>query len=259
MFNLFKKAITMGKFEGKVAVITGGASGIGLATAQEFVNNGAKVVIFSRNQEALDAATTQLGANSYSIKGDVTNHSDLERLFSETKSKFGGVDVLFINVGKGKLASVADTDEAFFDDMMDVNFKGSYFTLQKGIKYLNDKASVIITTSYLNEVGFGGSSLLSASKAALRSLVRVASAELADKGIRVNAVSPGPIGTPFWGKIGLPDDVLAGAAEAITAQTALKRFGNPEEVAKAVLFLASDDSSYIIGEEIPVHGGINSI
>ncbi len=259
MFNLFKKNTEMGKLEGKVAVITGGASGIGLATAQEFINNGAKVVVFSRGQDALDAAVKQLGPNSHAVKGDVTNHADLERLFSETNSKFGGVDTLFINVGKGKLAPVADTDEAFFDDMMNVNFKGSFFTLQKGIKNLNDNASVIITTSYLNEVGFGGSSLLSASKAALRSLVRVASAELADKGIRVNAVSPGPIGTPFWGKIGLPDDILAGAAEAITAQTALKRFGNPEEVAKAVLFLASDDSSYIIGEEIPVHGGINSI
>lgn len=249
----------MGKLEGKVAVITGGASGIGLATAQEFVNNGAKVVLFSRGQEDLDAAVKQLGPNSYAVKGDITNHSDLDRLFSETKSKFGGVDTLFINVGKGKLAPVADTDEAFFDDMMDVNFKGSYFTLQKGIKNLNNNASVIMTTSWLNEIGFGGSSLLSASKAAIRSVVRVASAELADRGIRVNAVSPGPIGTPFWGKLGLPEDVLSGAAEAITAQTALKRFGNPDEVAKAVLFLASDDSSYIIGEEIPVHGGINAI
>ena len=249
----------MAKLDGKVAVITGGTSGIGLASAQEFINNGAKVVLFGRGQEGLDAAVQQLGSNSHAVKGDVTIQADLDRLFAETKSKFGGIDVLFINVGKGKLAPVADTDEAFFDDMMDVNFKGSYFTLQKGIKNLNDNASVIITTSWLNEIGFGGSSLLSACKAALRSLVRVASAELADRGIRVNAVSPGPIGTPFWGKIGLPDDVLSGAAEAITAETALKRFGNPEEVAKAVLYLASSDSSYVIGEEIPVHGGINAI
>ncbi|WP_440880779.1 SDR family oxidoreductase [Tenacibaculum sp. C7A-26P2] len=249
----------MEKLEGKVAVITGGTSGIGLATAQEFINNGAKVVLFSRGQKALNSALKELGDNSHAVKGDVTNHSDLERLFSETKSKFGGVDCLFINVGKGKLAPVADTNEALFDDMMNVNFKGSYFTLQKGIKSLNKNASVIITTSYLNETGFSGSSLLSASKAALRSLVRVSSAELASQGIRVNAVSPGPIGTPFWEKIGLPEDVLAGATEAITAQTALKRFGTPEEVAKAVLFLASYDSSYIIGEEIAVHGGINSI
>ena len=259
MFNLFKKTKIMGKLEGKTAVITGGTSGIGLASAQEFIDNGAKVVLFGRGQEGLDAAVNQLGSNSYGVKGDITNQGDLDRLFAETQSKFGGIDTLFINVGKGKLAPVADTDEAFFDDMMDVNFKGSYFTLQKSIKNLNPNASVIITTSWLNEIGFAGSSLLSASKAALRSLVRVASAELAGQGIRVNAVSPGPIGTPFWGKIGLPEDVLSGAAEAITAQTALKRFGTPEEIAKAVLFLASEDSSYVIGEEIAVHGGINSI
>ncbi|MFK7926469.1 MAG: SDR family oxidoreductase [Bacteroidia bacterium] len=217
------------------------------------------MVIFGRGQEALDAATTQLGVNSHSVKGDVTNLADLDRLYSETKSKFGNIDVLFINVGQGKLAPIADTDEAFFDGMIDVNFKGSYFSLQKAIAHLNDKSSIIITTSWLNEIGFGGSSLLSANKAALRSLVHVASAELAGKGIRVNAISPGPIGTPFWGKIGLPEEVLSGAAAAITEQTALKRFGTPEEVAKAVLFLASDDSSYIIGEEIAVHGGINAI
>ena len=249
----------MGKLDGKVAVITGGTSGMGLAAAQEFVNNGANVVVFGRGQDALDAATAQLGSNSLGVKGDITVMSDLDRLYSETKSKFGAIDILFVNVGQGKLAPIADTDEAFFDGMIDVNFKGSYFSLQKAIAHLNDKASVVITTSWLNEIGFGGSSLLSASKAALRSLVRVASAELAPRGIRVNAVSPGPIGTPFWGKIGLPEDVLSGAAEAITAQTVLKRFGSPEEVAKAVLFLASDDSSYVTGEEIAVHGGINAV
>ncbi len=249
----------MKKLDGKVAVITGGSSGMGLAAAQEFVNSGAKVVIFGRGQEALDAATTQLGANSYAVKGDITKQGDLDRLYAETTAKFGKIDVLFINVGQGKLAPIADTDEAFFDSMIDVNFKGSYFSLQKGIAHLNDNASVVITTSWLNEIGFGGSSLLSASKAALRSLVRVASGELAGRGIRVNAVSPGPIGTPFWGKIGLPEDVLNGAAAAITEQTALKRFGNPEEVAKAVLFLASSDSSYVTGEEIAVHGGINAV
>ena len=142
MFNLFnkKEKKVMGKLEGKVAVITGGTSGIGLASAQEFINNGAKVVLFGRGQEALDAAVKQLGSNSYGVKGDITKQGDLDKLFSETKSKFGGIDTLFINVGKGKLAPVADTDEAFFDDMMDVNFKGSYFTLQKAIKNLNPNA-----------------------------------------------------------------------------------------------------------------------
>jgi len=249
----------MDKLKNKIAVITGGSSGIGLATAKEFIANGAKVVIFGRGQNALDEATKELGTNSYSIQGDVTNLADLERLYSETKTKFGGIDIVFINVGQGKLAPIADTSEEFFDAMISVNFKGAYFSLQKAIAHLNKNASVIITTSWLNQIGFGGSSLLSASKSALRSVVRVASAELADKGIRVNAVSPGPIGTPFWGKIGLPDDVLQGAAEAITNQVPVKRFGQPEEVAKAVLFLASDDASFIVGHEIAVDGGINQV
>ena len=249
----------MKKLEGKIAVITGGSSGIGFAAAQEFIDHGAKVIIFGRSQDSLNTAVAKLGSNCYAVQGDVTKQKDLDHLYSEVNVKFGGIDVLFINVGQGKLAPIADTDEAFFDSMIDVNFKGAYFSLQKSIANLNDNASVIITTSWLNEVGFAGSSLLSASKAALRSVVRVASAELADKGIRINAVSPGPIGTPFWGKIGLPDEVLAGAAEAITSQTALTRFGTPEEVAKAVLFLASSDSSYVAGEEISVQGGITSV
>ncbi len=249
----------MDKLRNKVAVITGGSSGIGLATAKEFIANGAKVVIFGRNKQSLDEATKELGSMSYGIQGDVTNISDLEKLYTETKSKFGGIDIVFINVGQGKLAPIAETSETFFDEMINVNLKGAYFSLQKAIAHLNPNASIIITTSWLNEIGFGGSSLLSASKAALRSVVRVASAELAAQGIRVNAVSPGPIGTPFWGKIGLPDEVLQGAAEAITNQTALKRFGQPEEVAKAVLFLASNDASYITGHEIAVDGGINQV
>lgn len=247
----------MNTLKDKVAVITGGGSGIGLATAKEFISVGARVVIFERNKQKLYEATRDLGPNSYGIKGDVTNLSDLENLYSETKAKFGGIDVVFVNVGQGRLAPISETSETFFDEMMDVNLKGAYFSLQKAIAHLNPNASIIVTTSWLNEIGFSGSSLLSASKAALRSVVRVASAELAPKGIRVNAVSPGPIGTPFWSKIGLPEDVLKGAAEAITSQTTLKRFGQPEEVAKAVLFLASSDSSYITGHEIAVDGGIN--
>ncbi|MEW7291601.1 SDR family oxidoreductase [Aquimarina sp. 2304DJ70-9] len=249
----------MEKLKDKVAVITGGSSGMGLATAKEFTKNGAKVVIFGRKQEAINAALNELGENAHGVQGDITRLDDLDRLYSETKSKFGAVDILYINVGQGVIVPIAETDEKIFDKQINVNFKGSYFTLQRAIPYLSEGASVIITTSWLNQVGFAGSSLLSSSKAALRSLVRVAAAELSDRGIRVNAVSPGPIGTPFWGKIGLPEDVLNGAAEAITAQTTLKRFGNPEEIAKAVLFLASSDSSYIIGEEIPVQGGITAI
>ena len=249
----------MKKLENKVAVITGGSSGIGLATAKEFIANGAKVVIFARSKEALDQAVSELGTNSYAVQGDVCKLKNLEKLYSETKSKFGKVDILFINADQAKLASIADTTEAFFDEMINVNFKGAYFTLQRAIPHLNDNASVIITTSWLNSIGFGGSSLLSASKAALRSVVRVASVELVAKGIRINAVSPGAIGTPLWGKIGLPGEVLKSAGEAITNQIPIKRWGRPEEIAKTVLFLASDDSSYMVGNELTVDGGLRQI
>jgi NAD(P)-dependent dehydrogenase (short-subunit alcohol dehydrogenase family) len=249
----------MDKLKNKIAVITGGSSGIGFATAKEFIANGAKVVIFGRGKQALDEAVNELGSNSLAVKGDVCKLADLDNLFAETKSKFGGVDILFINAAQAKLAPIADTSETFFDEMINVNFKGAFFTLQKAIPYLNDNASVIITTSWLNSIGFGGSSLLSASKAALRSLVRVASAELANKGIRVNAVSPGAIGTPLWEKIGLPEEVLKSAGEAITNQIPIKRWGQPEEIAKAVLFLAADDSSYIVGNELAVDGGLRQI
>lgn len=249
----------MDKLKNKVAVITGGSSGIGLATAREFVDNGAKVVIFARGKQALDEAVTELGTNCYAVQGDVCKLTDLDKLFSETKSKFGMVDILFVNAAQAKLASIADTTEGFFDEMINVNFKGAYFTLQRSIPHLNNNASVIITTSWLNSIGFGGSSLLSASKAALRSIVRVASAELVSKGIRVNAVSPGAIGTPLWSKIGLPDEVLKSAGEAITNQIPIKRWGQPGEIAKTVLFLASNDSSYIVGNEITVDGGLRQV
>src|SRR5215471_21734478 len=215
----------MDKLKNKVAVITGGSSGIGLATAKELLANGAQVVIFGRNKQALDEAVKELGSDSYAVQGDVCKLTDLDNLFSETNSKFGRIDILFINAAQAKLAPIADTSEAFFDEMINVNFKGAYFSLQRAITYLNNNASVIITTSWLNSIGFGGSSLLSASKAALRSVVRVASAELADKGIRVNAISPGAIATPLWGKIGLPDEVLKAAGETITNQIPVKRWG----------------------------------
>lgn len=249
----------MNKLENKVAVITGGTSGIGLATAKEFISNGAKVIIFARDTNTLDQVVAELGANSYAVQGDVSVQKDLDRLFAETQTKFGSIDVLFINAAQVKLAPIADTTETLFDEMININFKGSYFTLQKAIPHLNNNASVIITTSYFNSIGFTGSSLLSASKAALRSLVRVAASELIEKGIRVNAVSPGAIATPLWGKIGLPEDVLKAAGEAITNQIPVKRFGQAEEVARTVLFLASDDSSYIIGNEIAVDGGLRQL
>jgi NAD(P)-dependent dehydrogenase (short-subunit alcohol dehydrogenase family) len=249
----------MSNLANKVTVIIGGSTGIGLASAREFTKAGAIVVLFARSAKDLDTAKKELGSRSHVITGDVTKSSDLERLYAETKTMFGGIDVLFINSAQGKLIAIADTTESIYDEMIDLNLKGPYFALQKAIGYLNYGASVVITTSWLNQIGFSGTSLLSASKAALRSLTRVASAELIGRGIRVNAISPGAIVTPFWGKLGLDDEALNGAAEALTKQVPLKRFGEPHEIAKAVLFLACSDSSYIVGSEISADGGLNQL
>src|ERR1041385_924670 len=179
----------MKKLSNKVAIITGGTSGIGLATAKALINEGANVVVFARGKQALEATTTGLGSNSFGIQGDVSKLKDLERLFKETTSRYGKIDILVVNAALAKLAPIVDTTEELFDEMINVNFKGGYFTLQKAIPHLNNDASVIVMTSWLNSIGFAGSSLLSASKAALRSMVRVAAAELVDKNIRVNAIS----------------------------------------------------------------------
>lgn len=244
----------MQKLSGKVAVVTGGSSGIGLATAKLFAEAGAKVVIFARSETGL-AEARALVPGMTTIAGDVTRAADVERLFQETRAKLGGVDVLVANAAVVKLASIADTSDALFDEVVSTNLKGAYYTLRQGAKVLNENASVILTTSFLNRIGFAGASVVSMTKAALRSLVRVAAAELAPRRVRVNAVCPGAIETPLWGKLGLPEDALRAAGGAITAQTPAGRWGTPEEVARAMLFLASDESSYVNGSELSVDGG----
>lgn len=249
----------MKKFAQKVAVITGGTSGIGLVTARLLAEEGAKVVVFARSEEGLTETVKSLGPNAHAVRGDVTRVADLKRLFQETRERFGGIDVLFANAAVVKLAPLSDTTEALFDELVAVNMKGTFNTLQQAIPHLNAGASVVVTTSWLHHIGFEGSSVLSMTKAALRSLVRVAAAELAPRGIRVNAVCPGAIETPLWGKLGLPPEQLKAAGEGITAQIPVKRWGRPEEIARAVLFLAAPDSSYVTGTELEVDGGLRQV
>lgn len=243
------------KLNNKVAVITGGNSGIGLATAQAFIQEGAKVVIVGRNQRSLDEAVQILGTDVIALQADVANVADLERVFATIQEQFGCIDVLFLNAGVAPFAPLEATDEVLFDHIINVNVKGVFFAIQKAAPLLNSGASVVINSSVANVAGIANASVYSASKAAVRSLARTLSAELVGRGIRVNTVSPGPIQTPLFGKTGLPQDVAEGLGAALIEMVPMKRLGQPEEIAKAVLFLASDDSSYMLGADLAVDGG----
>lgn len=246
----------MNKLVNKVVVITGGTSGIGLAAAQLFLEEGARVVIFARGETGLTSARRALGTAVHCVRGDVSHGEDLARLFQEAHERMGNVDVVFANAAVVKLAPIADTSDAIFDEIIATNLKGAFNTVRHALPFLTERASIIVTTSWLNRIGFAGSSAVAMSKAALRSFVRVAATELGPRNIRVNALCPGPIETPLWGKLGLPPDALKAAGDSITAQIPLQRWGKADEIARAALFLACDDSSYINGTELQVDGGL---
>jgi len=249
----------MKRLEGKIAVVTGGSSGIGLATAKLFQEEGARVAISGRDPKTLEAAVTLLGGDVLAVRSDVSKLDDLDRFFETVVKELGRIDVLFVNAGIAKFAPVSETTECLYDETFDINVKGAFFTIQKAIPHLNDNASIVLNSSFVNQAGLPTTSVYAASKAALRSFARSVSAELVGRGIRVNVVSPGPISTPIYGKLGLPKEVLEAFAANIVAQVPMKRFGAPEEVANAVLFLASRDSSYITGVEVNVDGGIGQV
>jgi len=249
----------MKRLEGKVAVVTGGNSGIGLATAKRLQEEGARVAISGRDKKTLDEAVRTIGNGVVAVQADVAKPAELDKLYAEVNQKLGKIDVLFVNAGVAKFAPLADTSESLFDEAFDINVKGAYFTIQKALPLLNDGASIVLNTSVADKKGSAGSSAYSATKAALRSLARTAAAELVGRGIRVNAVAPGPIQTPIFGKTGLPKDQIAEFEKRVTAMVPMKRIGKPEEVAATVAFLASQDASYITGTEINVDGGMGQI
>src|ERR1700720_4385228 len=249
----------MKRLEGKVAVVTGGNSGIGLATAIRFQEEGAKVAILGRSRKTLDEAVKIIGNGVVVVEGDVAKLADLDKLYAEVSRKLGKIDVLFVNAGVAKFAPFADTTESLYDEQFDINIKGAYFTIQKALPLLNDGASIILNTSVADRKGTTGTSAYSATKAALRSLARTAAAELVGRGIRVNTVAPGPIVTPIFGRTGLSQETIDEFAKEMLAKVPMKRFGQPEEVAATVAFLASQDASYITGVEITVDGGLGQI
>ncbi|MGY6253902.1 glucose 1-dehydrogenase [Paraburkholderia caledonica] len=249
----------MTKLSGKIAVITGGNSGMGLATAQLFAKEGAKVIITGRRQKELDEAVESIGANAEGVLGDVSRLSDLDKLNDHVKAKYGRVDVIFANAGLGSLAPIDQVTEAQFDETFNVNVKGTYFTVQKLLPLVPDGGSIILNTSIASSKGMEAFSVYSATKAAVRSLARTLTTDLKARKIRVNAISPGPIDTPIFGKTGLTEQEIEGFKSGITSQVPLGRIGLPEEIAKPALFLASDDSSYISGIELTVDGGMAQV
>jgi NAD(P)-dependent dehydrogenase (short-subunit alcohol dehydrogenase family) len=244
------------KLKDKVAFMTGGTSGIGLESARLFLSEGAKVAIVGSNKQRLETAGKELNGETLLVQADVRKVTDIERAVEQTRSKFGRIDIVFANAGASTVAPLEAITPQYIEDNLALNFSGTFFTIQKTAPLIPKGGSIIVTTSFLNVIGKPGLSILAATKAAARSLVRTLGAELASRGIRVNAVSPGAISTPFYSKMGLSEAQLSAVAGDLQSKIALKRFGDATELAKAVLFLASEDSSYITGIELSVDGGL---
>jgi NAD(P)-dependent dehydrogenase (short-subunit alcohol dehydrogenase family) len=245
------------KLEGKIALVTGGTSGIGLATAKRFIAEGAQVIITGRRKEALDAALQQLGPGATGVQSDAGKLADLDKLFAEIKERHGRIDVLFVNAGIGEFATIDKVTEEHFDKTFDVNVKGVVFTVQKALPLIPNGGTIVLNASIVSVKGMPAFGVYSATKAAVRSFARTWTNELKDRQIRVNVVSPGPIDTPaIDGLVGNDAEQSKLIKGSLIAQVPIGRMGDPDEIAKAVVFLASDDSSYVAGIELFVDGGM---
>ncbi len=248
------------KLDGKIALVTGGNSGMGLETAKRFAAEGAKVVITGRREKEVQEAAKAIGPNGLGVVSDVSRLADLDALYATIKEKFGALDIIFANAGVGEFAPLEHADEGHFDRIFDINVKGLFFTVQKALPLLRDGGSVILNASSAASTGMENFSVYSASKAAVRSFARTWTLDLKARKIRVNAISPGPIDTPIFGKVeGMTQDQIDGFKTSIATMVPLGRMGRSEEIANTALFLASDDSSFITGAEIPVDGGIAQV
>jgi NAD(P)-dependent dehydrogenase (short-subunit alcohol dehydrogenase family) len=249
----------MKRLEGKVAVVTGGNSGIGLAAAKRLHDEGARVAISGRSQKTLDEAVKYIGDGVLAVQSDVSKLPEIDKFLAAVTQKFGKIDILFVNAGVAEFIPFETTSEDKYDWMFDINAKGAYFTVQKAVPHLNDGASVILNTSVVSHEGLPAGSVYAATKAAMRSFTRSLAGALVSRNIRVNAVAPGPIATPIISRTGAPQNVLDEITKGLIATVPMKRLGTPEEVAGAVAFLASSDASYITGVEIDVDGGRGQI
>jgi len=248
----------MGKLNGKFALITGGNSGIGLASAHLFIDEGAKVAISGRNEETLRHAADSLGPGAFAIRADVTDARDRERMFSEVKERFSALDILFANAGLSAPTPLGRTDVATFEKQVQLNFISVFFTVQGALPLLRDGAAIVLISSLTSKLGMPGTSAYAGSKAAVRTMAKAMAAELSPRGIRVNVVTPGYTRTPLWERTRTPQQIAA-VNERLPMIVPLERWAEPEEIARAVLFLASSDSSYIQGEEIVIDGGTSNL
>jgi NAD(P)-dependent dehydrogenase (short-subunit alcohol dehydrogenase family) len=242
-------------FEGKVAVVTGGNSGIGLATAKAFLREGAKVAITGRNEKTLEAAKQELGSEALVIKADMSRLPEIESAMQQIRQRFDRIDALFVNAGIGRFVPLEQVTEEFYDTIMATNVKGLFFTVQKAAPLLARGGAIVLNASISAHIGMPGSTVYGASKAAVVSLAKTLSADLLERGIRVNAVSPGPITTPILERMGLSEEQLRQTRETILSKVPLKRFGDPDDIASAVLYLSSPASGYIVGTELVIDGG----
>jgi len=247
----------MDRLKNKRALITGGTTGIGLETARHFIRDGARVAVTGRNPATLDAARKELGDTALIISSDASDAGAQKSIAATLQKEFGGLDVLFVNAGIAALKPVAEWDEAAFDQTFDINLKGPFFLIQALLPLFANPSSIILNASVNAHIGMPNSSVYGASKAALLSLARTLSGELVSRGIRVNAVSPGPISTPLYGKLGFSESDLKSVAASIQGQVPAGRFGSPSEIAQAVVFLASDESAFTVGAELLIDGGMS--
>lgn len=248
----------MSQLKGKIALVTGGTTGIGLAAAQQLHAEGAKVVVTGQNPATLEAARRALPDDVLVLRADARSLTDSEQVAAEIERRFGGLDIAFLNAGIARFVPLEGVDEAFYDDTFDINVKGVFFALQKLSPLLRPGASVLVTTSVVSSRGNAGASVYSASKGALVSLVKALAVELAPRGIRVNSISPGPIDTPIFGKIGLPAEAVSEFTGGMAKKVPLGRIGRAEEVARVAVFVASSGASFVTGADIAVDGGLGA-
>ena len=246
----------MKRFEGKVAMVTGGNSGIGLAAAKAFAREGAQVAVTGRDEGTLKNAEKEIGGGALAIRADAARIADLDAAMAKVRDQFKRIDALFVNAGIGKFVPIAEVTEAMFDEIVTINLKGAFFTVQKALPLMARGSAVVLNASINAHIGLPGTTVYGATKAAVVNMAKTMSADLAERGIRVNAVSPGPVETPIFGRAGISSEQSRQTKEWLQNQTLVKRMGEPEEIAEAVLYLSSDVSSFVVGTELVIDGGM---